>query len=220
MANAVAATQAGTQFVGSIVSILAARKLRQQSDEFRRAARDTEGKAISFAQQNFLDAQNQADQFSSIIADTVDAFSNVSLDDIRSGRAASFQSEPVIDSINQSAQEQTRKLDQDLAKRGIGSDAVGQIERGEIERERGSLITQEKVRSTREETQDRLALTNVGLRQGDQLISAGQPVLDTFAGRINRLSGLSDDRLAASKSAGSGGIKSLVSGASSLSKLF
>jgi hypothetical protein len=200
--------QAGVEAVGSIISLLAARKLRQQSDTFRRDARTTEGDRISFAQQNFLEAQRQAKLFAPIIADTVDAFSNISLEDITSGRAASFQSEPVIETINQSAQEQTRLTDNSLARRGIGNDSVAQIERGNIERERGSLITKEKARSTRQEIDDRLGLLGAGLQQGDQLISAGQPVVSALGDKIKRLSGLAKERDIASKEAGSAAAKS------------
>ena len=215
---AAAAPAAGQLFatgVSSVLSFLGSRQARKQADDFRRGARASENKEIDARAEQLVRARAQEDLFANAILNTTGFFRNTSLDDIASGKAVSFRSEPVINAINRSAENQVTTLDRSLAKRGIGDDAVAQTERGEIEQQRGTLIAAEKARAIDQDIKDNFRLTELGLATSGATQEAVTGLADAQRGRTDRLSGLAAQQ---SKLAGAGG-SSAIKGLASFGKL-
>jgi len=138
----------------------------RRSEEAAKRSAKVQEDALAFAKEQFK-------LFRPIIKNTTRFFSNIPIDDIVSGRVLSKRAEFLSAQADRAGQDRLRRVDAELARRGISNDAAGQIFRSQVGRD----VDQQKnaIRAADiDNTMNRLFdLSRVGVNQGQFTTSSG-----------------------------------------------
>jgi len=206
---AATAVAAGAGIAGSILSSRESKKNRKSAEKQAQAAVDQAKTELDFAKEQFK-------LFQPVIRNFTNFFEEVPLEDITSGRVVATGAQQAINSLNVGAEDARRRLDADLARRGVSADDAGQAIRSEFEL---GLVGQKAAiqnAAVQDEINNRLQLVGLGVGQVPSVLSAGQGVTNALQSNSNRLATLAAQDSALAQQSASSAAQLAIKGLSNL----
>lgn len=161
-------------------SFLESRKSGKEARKSRKAGEKLGAETLAFAKEVFQ-------QFQPIIRDTTDFFATTSLDDIVSGKVLAPGAAGAVNRFNLAARDTERRIEENLARRGISNDPAGVSELSEFDLERDRIRTSIAGDAVERDIDRRIGLTNLGTAQAGRQIDAANRISSQLLGRSSQL---------------------------------